>query len=159
MVPRTPLLTVDIVVIFQGKIVLVRRRNPPYQGCYALPGGFVEVGERVEDAAIREAGEETGLDVRLVRLLGVYSDPERDPRGHTVSIVYLAVGSGDLKAGSDAESVGLFSIDGLPASLAFDHARILQDAAGEIKGCCRNRRNHCRSQKGIKRGGELGVGC
>ncbi|HQE72151.1 MAG TPA: NUDIX hydrolase, partial [Methanothrix soehngenii] len=82
---KTPLLAADAVILFQDGIVLIRRNNPPYQGCYALPGGFVEIGETVEEAAIREAREETGLDINLLGLVGVYSDPARDPRGHVVS--------------------------------------------------------------------------
>jgi 8-oxo-dGTP diphosphatase len=124
---KTPLLAVDAVIFFEGGIVLIRRANPPYQGCYALPGGFVEVGEKVEDAARREAKEETGLDIRLLRLVGAYSDPSRDPRGHVVSISYLALGSGALRPGSDASTAEVFSPEKLP-ELAFDHAEIIRDA-------------------------------
>src|SRR5512139_1202444 len=98
-IPVTPLLTVDTVIVYDGKLVLIRRKNPPFQGHFALPGGFVELGETVETAAVREAKEETGLDVELIRLLGVYSEPSRDPRGHTVSVIFLAMGEGNLKAG------------------------------------------------------------
>jgi 8-oxo-dGTP diphosphatase len=129
----TPLLTVDTVIIHMGKIVLIRRNNPPFQGHFALPGGFVEVGETVEAAAIREAKEETGLDVRLLKLLGVYSDPLRDPRGHTVSVCFLAEGSGNLQAGSDAKDTGLFGIDEIP-KLAFDHNKIIEDSRSDING-------------------------
>ena len=132
-IPVTPLLTVDTVIIFQGKIVLIRRGNPPYQDHFALPGGFVEVGETVETAAVREAKEETGLDVKLLKLLGVYSDPLRDPRGHTVSVCFLARGSGNLKAGSDAKDTGLFGIDEIP-ELAFDHNKIIEDSRSDIHG-------------------------
>ncbi len=131
--PRTPLLTVDIVILYQGKVVLIRRKNPPFQGCFALPGGFVEVGERVEEAAVREAKEETGLDVELLKLLGVYSDPTRDPRGHTVSIVFLGMGRGPLKAGSDAKDISLFKLDEIPR-LSFDHNRIIEGARSVIDG-------------------------
>lgn len=124
---RTPLLTVDIVIKTPEGIVLIRRDNSPFKGFYALPGGFVEVGERVEEAAVREAREETGLDIRLERLVGVYSDPDRDPRGHVVSICYAATASGIPRAGSDARDAGVFSIDELPP-LAFDHGRIVADA-------------------------------
>jgi 8-oxo-dGTP diphosphatase len=127
MKPITPLIAVDAIIIFDGKIVLIRRKNPPFQGQYALPGGFVDVGETVEQAVIREAKEETGLDIEIVILVGVYSDPERDPRGHTVSIAYLAKGYGTLMNGSDAAAAELFAKDELP-DLAFDHARILRDA-------------------------------
>ncbi|TRZ87900.1 MAG: NUDIX hydrolase [Methanosarcinales archaeon] len=132
-IPVTPLLTVDTVIIFQGKIVLIRRGNPPFQDHFAIPGGFVEVGETVETAAVREAKEETGLDVKLLKLLGVYSDPSRDPRGHTVSVCFLARGSGNLKAGSDAKDTGLFGIDEIP-ELAFDHNKIIEDSRSDIHG-------------------------
>jgi 8-oxo-dGTP diphosphatase len=133
MKPVTPLLTVDTVIIYHGKIVLIRRGNPPYQDHFAIPGGFVEVGETVEAAAVREAKEETGLEVRLMKLLGVYSDPSRDPRGHTVTVCFLAVGSGNLKAGSDAKDTGLFGIDEIP-ELAFDHNKIIEDSRSDIHG-------------------------
>jgi len=133
MKPVTPLLTVDTVIIYHGKIVLIRRKNPPYQDHFAIPGGFVEVGETVEAAAVREAKEETGLDVKLMKLLGVYSDPSRDPRGHTVSVCFLALGSGNLKAGSDAKDTGLFGIDEIP-ELAFDHNKIIEDSRSDIHG-------------------------
>jgi len=126
----TPLLAADAAILYRGGIVLIRRDNPPFQGCYALPGGFVEVGETVEAAAIREAREETGLEIELLGLIGVYSDPARDPRGHVVSAAFLArpaAGSGELMAGSDATSAGAFAIESLPP-LAFDHERIIADA-------------------------------
>jgi len=132
-IPVTPLLTVDTVIIYKGKIVLIKRKNPPYQDHFAIPGGFVDVGETVEDAAVREAKEETGLDVKLLKLLGVYSDPSRDPRGHTVSVCFLARGSGNLKAGSDAKDTGLFGIDEIP-ELAFDHNKIIEDSRSDIHG-------------------------
>lgn len=122
--PVTPLLTVDILIVQSEKLVLIRRRNPPYQGQWALPGGFVEVGETVEEAAVREANEETGLDVELKGLVGVLSDPGRDPRGHTVSICFAALGQGTPKASSDAQDVALFDLDDLPP-LAFDHQHII----------------------------------
>jgi 8-oxo-dGTP diphosphatase len=124
---RTPLLTVDAVIFFQEGIVLIRRNNPPYQGCYALPGGFVEVGETVEDAVRREAKEETGLEIEPLGLIGIYSDPGRDPRGHVVSLAFLAKGRGDLVSGSDAGSAEVFSPQSLPP-LAFDHDKIISDA-------------------------------
>ena len=86
---KTPLLAVDAVILFQEGIVLIKRENPPYQGCFALPGGFVEIGETVEDAVAREAREETGLAIDLMGLVGIYSDPGRDPRGHVVSAAFL----------------------------------------------------------------------
>jgi 8-oxo-dGTP diphosphatase len=126
--PRGPALTVDAVLIEDGAVLLVRRRNPPFAGAYALPGGFVDYGETVETAAVRETREETGLDVAITRLLGVYSDPARDPRGHTVSIVYRVVRRGGTLAGADdADEARFFPLDALP-TLAFDHPRILADA-------------------------------
>lgn len=133
MKPITPLLTVDALIIYGGKIVLIRRKNPPFANQFALPGGFVEVGETVEEAAIREAKEETGLDIKLLKLLGVYSDPSRDPRGHTVSVCFLAIGRGNLKAGSDAKDTGLFSLNEIP-KLAFDHNKIIENATSDVDG-------------------------
>lgn len=124
---RTPSLAVDIVILLEEGLLLIRRENPPYQGSYALPGGFVEVGERVEDAARREAKEETGMDLEDLRLVGVFSDPRRDPRGHVVSICFLACGRGKPKAGSDACATGIFPLDRLPP-LAFDHEEIIREA-------------------------------
>jgi 8-oxo-dGTP diphosphatase len=133
MKPVTPLLTVDALIIYERKIVLIRRKNPPYKDFFAIPGGFVEVGETVEAATVREAKEETGLDIELLKLLGVYSDPSRDPRGHTVSVCYLAIGRGNLKAGSDAKDTGLFSLNDVP-KLAFDHNKIIENAKSDIDG-------------------------
>jgi 8-oxo-dGTP diphosphatase len=124
---KTPLLAVDAVILFQGGVVLIRRENPPYKGCYAFPGGFVEVGESTETAVRREAKEETGLEIDILGLVGVYSDPARDPRGHVVSICYLAMGQGELKSGSDARSAEVFPLDKLPP-LAFDHEKMIHDA-------------------------------
>ncbi len=128
---KTPMLAADALILFDGGIVLIRRENPPYQGYYALPGGFVEVGETVEEAAKREAKEETGLDIILLKLVGVYSKPDRDPRGHVVSICYLAQGRGDLLAGSDARSAEVFDPEDLPP-LAFDHAQIIRDGLEKL---------------------------
>lgn len=128
MPPKCPLLTVDAFIITEGKYVLIERGNPPFQGRWALPGGFVDVGETVEAAARREAREETGLDVELLALLGVYSDPARDPRGHTVSVVYLArPAGGALNAGDDAARARLFA-PGDEVALAFDHDAVVRDA-------------------------------
>ncbi|MCQ6962738.1 NUDIX domain-containing protein [Methanolobus chelungpuianus] len=129
----TPKLTVDAVIIYDGRIVLVQRKNPPFEGKFALPGGFVDIGETVESAVVREAREETGLSIEIVKLLGVYSDPLRDPRGHTVSICYLSQGHGTLEAGSDAKDVFLFDVNDLP-EMAFDHNMILEQARGDING-------------------------
>ena len=141
MKPVTPLLTVDAAIIYKEKLVLIKRKNPPFQDFFALPGGFVEVGETVESAAVREAKEETGLGIELIKLLGVYSDPSRDPRGHTVSICYLARGSGKLKAGSDAKDIELFDMNEIPR-LAFDHNEIIENAKSDINGILSKMQEH-----------------
>lgn len=125
-VPRNPFPTADVIIELDGGgIVLIRRRNEPPG--WAIPGGFVDYGETVEEAAIREAKEETGLDVELIKLLGVYSDPERDPRFHTISTVYVARASGIPVGGDDAAEAGVFAEDSLPEDIAFDHREILKD--------------------------------
>ena len=128
MKPVTPLLTVDIVIEMHDRpgrpIVLIERKYPPHG--WALPGGFVDVGERLEQAALREACEETALNVRLLSLLGCYSDPARDARGHTVSAVYIATASGEPQAQDDAQNLALFDPAQCP-SLVFDHAQIVTD--------------------------------
>ncbi|MFP4005934.1 MAG: NUDIX domain-containing protein [Candidatus Hadarchaeia archaeon] len=122
-----PFLTVDIIIEVREGLVLIKRKNEPYRREWAIPGGFVERGETVEEAARREAKEETGLDVKLKELIGVYSDPERDPRGHTVSICFTAdKDGGRLRASSDAADVRVFK-DVPWNNLAFDHDRILKD--------------------------------
>ena len=124
--PETPKLTVDIIILLKkGGFVLVERKNPPHG--YALPGGFVDVGETVEHAAKREAKEETGLDVQLMRQFHVYSDPSRDHRMHTVSVVFVASADGVPKAASDAKKVVVATRGKLPEQLCFDHAKILDD--------------------------------
>lgn len=126
--PVTPLIAADVVIRREGdasRILLIERRNPPHG--WALPGGFVDVGETVERAAIREALEETGLEVSLEGLLGLYSDPGRDPRGHTVSAVYLASARGEPEAADDAAAVRWVDPAAPGVPLAFDHARILAD--------------------------------
>ncbi|BBD08006.1 NUDIX domain-containing protein [Desulfovibrio ferrophilus] len=125
---RNPVPTVDVVIFEPERgIVLIERSNPPHG--WALPGGFVDYGETVEAAAIREALEETGLPVTLTGLLGVYSDPERDPRQHTLSVVYTArVPEGlNPQAGDDAARAQFFPLEKLPAVMAFDHAKIIND--------------------------------
>ncbi|MFZ7113054.1 MAG: NUDIX domain-containing protein [Desulfatiglandales bacterium] len=122
---RSPFPTVDIIITLEGAIVLIKRKNPPYG--WALPGGFVEYGESLEAAAIREAREETSLEVELVRQLGAYSDPARDPRQHNITFVFVAKSAGQPRAGDDAVEIGLFYEGTLPDNLAFDHGRILRD--------------------------------
>ena len=126
--PLTPALAVDVIIELRDRpdrpIVLIRRRHPP--AGHAIPGGFVEIGETVEAAARREAREETGLDITLGALLGVYSDPKRDPRGHTVSLVYLATATGEPVAGDDATDVLVVNPRDA-TQLAFDHRLILDD--------------------------------
>ena len=127
--PVTPALTTDCVVFdARGYVLLIRRKHAPFKGSYALPGGFVDVGETVEAACRRELKEETGLDVGALRLIGVYSEPDRDPRGHTCSVAYLAgVERADVHAGDDAAAAEWVA-DWCAQSLAFDHAQILGDA-------------------------------
>jgi 8-oxo-dGTP diphosphatase len=126
---RNPFLTVDIIIrMGRGTVVLIERKNPPYG--WALPGGFVDYGESVETAARREAREETGLTVEDLEQFRTYSDPGRDPRHHTVSVVFSGVGRGTPVAADDARRVKVFRLEELPANLAFDHARILADYFG-----------------------------
>lgn len=122
---RNPAPTVDVVIEREGHVVLILRKNPPPG--WALPGGFVEYGERLEDAAVREAKEETGLDVTLTALLGVYSDPARDPRQHTVATVYVGRAEGAPIGGDDAAEARFFHESDLPVDIAFDHRAILAD--------------------------------
>jgi 8-oxo-dGTP diphosphatase len=126
--PETPKIMVDVIVSSEeGHILLIRRGSDPYEGYWALPGGFVEVGETLEEAAAREAEEETGLEVEIIRLVGVYSDPDRDPRGHNVSCAYLAhAQSGELSAATDADEASF--LDPSTVELAFDHEKIIADA-------------------------------
>jgi len=121
---HNPVPTVDAIIEHEGGIVLVLRRNPPPG--WALPGGFVDYGETVEQAVRREALEETGLTLADLKMFSVYSDPDRDPRQHTITTVFTARGEGDLRAGDDAARVEVFALENLP-HLAFDHAHILED--------------------------------
>ncbi len=121
--PRNPFLTVDIIIEMDKGIVLIERENRPHG--WAIPGGFVDYGESLESAAVREAKEETSLDVILIEQFHSYSEPLRDPRFHTVSTVFIAKGEGILKADDDAKNAGMFMKDNLPANIVFDHITIL----------------------------------
>jgi len=137
MKPETPLLATDAVVFDEtGAVLLIRRKNPPFQGQFALPGGFVEIGETTQAAALRELKEETGLEGSSPLLIGVYSDPSRDPRGHTVGIAYLVRASSyDVRAGDDA-AVARFVANWQQEEIAFDHRLIITDAlALKAKSC------------------------
>ncbi|MGB6168962.1 MAG: NUDIX hydrolase [Geitlerinemataceae cyanobacterium] len=129
MIYRNPAPTADIIIEMVDRphrpIVLVERLNPPYG--WAIPGGFVDVGESVETAAVREALEETGLSVELVEQMLTYSDPQRDPRQHTLSVVFIATATGEPHAGDDAKKLALFEPWEIPTNLCFDHDRILRD--------------------------------
>lgn len=122
---RNPLLTVDIIIEINNGIVLIERKNPP--ACWALPGGFVDYGESLEACAIREAKEETSLDIIITEQFHTYSAPDRDPRHHSVTTVYIATASGVLKAADDAKNAAIFFADGLPNPMAFDHGKIIND--------------------------------
>ncbi|MBR5346469.1 MAG: NUDIX hydrolase [Deltaproteobacteria bacterium] len=129
---KNPFPTVDIIIRIAGKIVLVERRNPPHG--WALPGGFVDYGESLEQAAAREALEETGLMVKNLRQFRAYSAPNRDPRFHTVSMVFIADAEGEPQGGDDALRARLFSPEALPKPLCFDHAKILADYLASPSG-------------------------
>ena len=129
----SPKVTVDGIIFQEAKILLIYRKNEPFKGKWALPGGFVEYGETTEEAVVREVEEETGFITEVKSLLGVYSNPERDPRGHTISVVYiLDIIEGDKKAGSDADKASFFMIPDLPF-LAFDHEVIIKDAINNLR--------------------------
>lgn len=120
-----PIPTVDIIIEFQGGVILIKRKSPP-EG-WALPGGFVDYGETLESAALREAKEETGLDIELIKQFHTYSDPGRDARHHTITTVYIAKAYGSPIAGDDAKEAGIFKKEALPEQIAFDHREILND--------------------------------
>ena len=122
---RNPIPTVDVVIECEGGIVLIKRKNPPHG--WALPGGFVDYAESLETAAVREAKEETGLDIRLKRQLHTYSDPDRDPRHHSITTVYIAQANGKPRPGDDAGETVVFRQDNLPEPIVFDHGKILED--------------------------------
>jgi 8-oxo-dGTP diphosphatase len=126
---RNPTPTVDIIIELGDRphrpIILIERKNPPLG--WAIPGGFVDYGESVETAAVREAKEEIGLQVELVEQFHVYSDPNRDPRKHTLSVVFIATGKGEPQAADDAKNLGIFHSWDIPTPLCFDHDKILRD--------------------------------
>ena len=127
MTVKSPKLTVDGIIIKDGKILLVKRKNDPFKGKWALPGGFVEYGEKTEDAVAREVLEETGLKTTVDKTIGVYSDPNRDPRGHTITVVYkLDIKGGELESGDDASDAKFFDVNQLP-ELSFDHDKIIEN--------------------------------
>jgi 8-oxo-dGTP diphosphatase len=122
---RNPTPTVDVIIEVAGGVVLIERRNPPLG--WALPGGFVDEGEPVHAAAVREAAEETSLAVELTEQFFCYSDPGRDPRRHTMSVVFISRASGTPRGADDARTARIFPLDALPSALAFDHGVILRD--------------------------------
>ncbi len=132
---RNPLVTVDIIIEINEGIVLIERSNTPYG--WALPGGFVNYGESLESSAIREAKEETSLDIKIEEQFHTYSDPDRDPRHHTVTTVFIAKGTGSLKAADDAKSANIFTKTTLPYPIVFDHGKIINNyfryKQGELK--------------------------
>ena len=132
--PVSPLLTIDAVILLNNKkdIVLIRRKNPPFQGQFALPGGFVDIGETVENACIREVKEETNINVKILKLIGVFSDPKRDPRGHTITVAFLCeplTKKEKPKALDDAADLEIVSLKELSSfELAFDHMEIIKSS-------------------------------
>jgi 8-oxo-dGTP diphosphatase len=120
-----PIPAVDIIIEVRGGIVLIERKNEPHG--WALPGGFVDYGETLEQTAVRETQEETSLAIHNLRLLGCYSDPQRDPRQHTISTVYVARGEGTPRADDDAADLRVFPLSSLPTPLCFDHQKIIDD--------------------------------
>ncbi|MHC1709205.1 MAG: NUDIX domain-containing protein [Methanomassiliicoccales archaeon] len=130
---KNPSVTCDGLVLRQGKVLLVKRGREPFRGCHALPGGFVEYGESTEDCVVREIREETGLDTEVVRLVGVYSEMGRDPRGHFITLLYLLrEKGGSLRAGDDADSTDFFKFSDLP-DLAFDHGKMIADGLKAVE--------------------------
>ncbi len=122
---RNPIPTVDVIIRINAGVILIKRKNPPHG--WAIPGGFIDYGESAEQAARREAQEETALVVSDLRQFRVYSDPDRDPRHHTLTVVFTATGHGNPLAKDDAAEIGVFTREALPSPIAFDHARILED--------------------------------
>lgn len=130
---KSPRLTADGAILKDKKILLIKRKNKPFKGKWALPGGFVEYGERVEDTVVREVYEETGLKTKIRDVVGIYSDPNRDPRGHIVTVAYLLdILGGELKGGDDASDAKFFDLEDLP-ELSFDHDIIVKDIIRRIE--------------------------
>ena len=130
---KIPRITVDGIIIKDKKILLIQRKKQPFKDKWALPGGFVEYGEKTEDAAVREVLEETGLKTKIDHLVGVYSDPNRDPRGHTITAAYfLEIIDGNVKGSDDASDAKFFNINDLP-DLSFDHDKIIEDTIKELE--------------------------
>ncbi len=126
---KVPMVTVDGIIIEEGKVLLIKRATSPYKDHWALPGGFVELGETLEEAVAREVKEETGLQTKPVKLIGAYSDPGRDPRGHTITVAYLLKTiNGNPKITHEAKEIGFFALDSLPENMAFDHEKIINGA-------------------------------
>ena len=128
--PITPLVAVDALIKYSGdSIILIRRKNPPFKGFLALPGGFVDIGETVEEACVREAFEETNLKVKIIRLIGVFSKPDRDPRGHNISVAFLCIPLSEKEnpeASDDAAAIEVIPLKEVPSlDLAFDHKDII----------------------------------
>lgn len=121
---RNPLVTVDVIIEIDGGIVLIERKNPPHG--WALPGGFTDYGESLETSAVREAREETSLDIQLVEQFHTYSEPDRDPRHHTVTTVFIANGYGRCRSADDAKNIGVFTRENLPEPIVFDHRKIIE---------------------------------
>jgi 8-oxo-dGTP diphosphatase len=130
---KSPKITADGAILVEGKILLIKRKNDPFKNKWALPGGYVEYNEKVEDTVIREVLEETGLRTKIIELIGIYSDPKRDPRGHTVTAVYLLkIVNGKVKGGDDALDARFFDLDNLP-ELSFDHNIIIKDIIRRVE--------------------------
>jgi len=130
---KSPKLTADGAILKDKKVLLIRRKNEPFKGSWALPGGYVEYNEKVEDAVVREIYEETSLKTKIKDLFGIYSDPKRDPRGHVVTVVYLLeIEGGEPKGGDDASEAKFFDLENLP-KLAFDHDIILKDILKRVE--------------------------
>lgn len=133
-IPKTPILSTDGILLERGKILMVKRDIKPFCGYWTLPGGKVEYGERVEEAIKREMKEELGVSVRIKKLIGVYSDPKREPRYHSVSVAYfLERGKGKIKLNFEASGFKYFSLNKLPSRIGFDHRQIINDLRKLLK--------------------------